>query len=252
MRTLERWLEGRGTVQSPVACAVDCDKCRCLHARPLVFPVDSPFQTQAHPLNHPHQQVDEFVAADEQQPSSASPPAVAPASSGSGGSLPASASGAPLSDASGRRMVLARSYELGPGCVVGAGAPRGWLVGRREGGTDRGVNAAPCGCWHLVPSGQTKEGQTRGINAAPCGCCCHPTQHLPAFPPLPALPQVGTTDFYLSRPHGTRAVCRSSVARVLRFSRAALERLGVEAPQVIGEGGDGTRGRHTGMRQATD
>lgn len=104
--------------------------------------------------------MDEFVAAEAEQPSSSALPAAA--ASGSGGGLPASASGAPLSDAAGRRMVLARSYELGPGCVV------------------------------------------------------------------------GTTDFYLARPHGTRAVCRSSVARVLRFSRPVLERLGAEAPQVGG------------------
>lgn len=31
---------------------------------------------------------------------------------------------------------------------------------------------------------------------------------------------VGSTDFYLARPHGTRAVCRSAVARALRVSRA--------------------------------
>ena len=31
---------------------------------------------------------------------------------------------------------------------------------------------------------------------------------------------VGSTDFYLARPHGTRAVCRSSVARVLRVTRS--------------------------------
>lgn len=30
---------------------------------------------------------------------------------------------------------------------------------------------------------------------------------------------LGSTDFYLARPHGTRAVCRSPVARVLRISR---------------------------------
>lgn len=103
------------------------------------------------------------MAAEGEQPGSSALPAAA--ASGSGGGLPASASGAPLSDAAGRRMVLARSYELGPGCVV------------------------------------------------------------------------GTTDFYLARPHGTRAVCRSSVARVLRFSRPVLERLGAEAPQVGGREG---------------
>ena len=100
------------------------------------------------------------MAAEAQQQPGSPPTTGAAATTGSGGGLPTSASGAPLADASGRRMVLARSYELGPGCVV------------------------------------------------------------------------GTTDFYLARPHGTRAVCRSSVARVLRFSRAALERLGAEAPQV--------------------
>ena len=31
---------------------------------------------------------------------------------------------------------------------------------------------------------------------------------------------VGSTDFYLARPHGTRAVCRSAVARALCVSRA--------------------------------
>lgn len=103
-----------------------------------------------------------MAAEAQQQPSSGPPTTVAAPTGGARGGLVASASGAPLADASGRRMVLARSYELGPGCVV------------------------------------------------------------------------GTTDFYLARPHGTRAVCRSSVARVLRFSRAALERLGAEAPQVGG------------------
>lgn len=45
---------------------------------------------------------------------------------------------------------------------------------------------------------------------------------------------VGSTDFYLARPHGSRAVCRSPVARVLRFSRASMERMAAEVPQVGG------------------
>ncbi|KAL4426414.1 hypothetical protein ABPG77_004708 [Micractinium sp. CCAP 211/92] len=44
---------------------------------------------------------------------------------------------------------------------------------------------------------------------------------------------VGSTDFYLARPHGTRAVCRSAVARVLRVSRSAMERMAAEVPQAL-------------------
>ena len=44
---------------------------------------------------------------------------------------------------------------------------------------------------------------------------------------------LGSTDFYLARPHATRAVCRSPVSRVLRVSRAAMERMAAEAPQAL-------------------
>lgn len=44
---------------------------------------------------------------------------------------------------------------------------------------------------------------------------------------------VGSTDFYLGRPHGTRAVCRSAMARCLRVTRAAMERMAVEAPAAL-------------------
>ncbi|KAL4859503.1 putative vacuolar membrane protein [Chlorella vulgaris] len=44
---------------------------------------------------------------------------------------------------------------------------------------------------------------------------------------------VGSTDFYLSRPHGTRAVCRSAVARVLRLTRSAMESMAADAPQAL-------------------
>lgn len=41
---------------------------------------------------------------------------------------------------------------------------------------------------------------------------------------------VGSTDFYLARPHGTRAVCRSAVARVLRVSRSGAPGPGCRWP----------------------
>ena len=69
-------------------------------------------------------------------------------SGGSGGGGSGGDPAAPMRRGASGRRVLARSYELGPGCVA------------------------------------------------------------------------GSTDFYLSRPHSTRAVCRSAVARVLRVSRA--------------------------------
>lgn len=43
----------------------------------------------------------------------------------------------------------------------------------------------------------------------------------------------GSTDFYLARPHGTRAVCASVACRVLRLSRAAMARMAAEAPAAL-------------------
>ena len=43
----------------------------------------------------------------------------------------------------------------------------------------------------------------------------------------------GSTDFYLARPHGTRAVCASVACRILRLSRTAMARMAVEAPAAL-------------------
>lgn len=43
----------------------------------------------------------------------------------------------------------------------------------------------------------------------------------------------GSTDFYLARPHGTRAVCASVACRVLRLSRHAMMRMAAEAPVAL-------------------
>jgi MFS superfamily sulfate permease-like transporter/CRP-like cAMP-binding protein len=44
---------------------------------------------------------------------------------------------------------------------------------------------------------------------------------------------IGSTDFYLARPHGTRAVCASVACRVLRLSRSAMSRMAHEAPAAL-------------------
>lgn len=54
---------------------------------------------------------------------------------------------------------------------------------------------------------------------------------------------VGSTDFYLARPHGTRAVCRSAVSRVLRVSRSG--EAGGPAGGGLGRRGVGGRGAGT-------
>ena len=43
----------------------------------------------------------------------------------------------------------------------------------------------------------------------------------------------GSTDFYLARPHLTQAVCSSPLARVLRLSRTAMQRMASESPQAL-------------------
>jgi CRP-like cAMP-binding protein len=44
---------------------------------------------------------------------------------------------------------------------------------------------------------------------------------------------IGSTDFYLARPHGTRAVCASISCRILRLSRSAMARMAQEAPAAL-------------------
>lgn len=46
----------------------------------------------------------------------------------------------------------------------------------------------------------------------------------------------GSTDFYLARPHGTRAVCRSAVARVLRVPRSGEPGPACPRPRLGGRG----------------
>eukprot|EP00887_Chlorella_sp_A99_P005390 scaffold1.g5390.t1 len=43
----------------------------------------------------------------------------------------------------------------------------------------------------------------------------------------------GSTDFYLARPHGTRAVCTSAGTRLLRVSREAVARLAADNPEAL-------------------
>jgi len=43
----------------------------------------------------------------------------------------------------------------------------------------------------------------------------------------------GSTDFYLARPHRTRAVCASVACRVLRVSRHAMKKMASEAPAAL-------------------
>lgn len=43
----------------------------------------------------------------------------------------------------------------------------------------------------------------------------------------------GSTDFYLARPHGTRAVCASGACRMLWLSRAAMAKMAIEAPAAL-------------------
>jgi len=44
---------------------------------------------------------------------------------------------------------------------------------------------------------------------------------------------IGSTDFYLARPHGTRAACASVACRILRLSRSAMARMAQEAPAAL-------------------
>jgi len=44
---------------------------------------------------------------------------------------------------------------------------------------------------------------------------------------------IGSTDFYLARPHGTRAACASVISRIIRLSRSGMMSMAQEAPAAL-------------------